>query len=1323
MQASASDATPGRFVARYLNDTGGPINDLAIGYDIKVFNDADRATRVAFAYKKASASTYDPGGFTDVPALDYTTPEAASATPGWQTVPRSAALSDIALQNGEYLLVRIEVDDASGSGSRDEVALDNLTLTPNPPTVSFVGTERAVWSTDGTVTFDVQIRNPGSEARSVAVAFDGSASTANPADVGNVGSQTVTFPAGSGDGATQSVSVPLNAFSGEPVRTARFVLQNPSMGVAIGANRAYTLDIGDAPRLVISRYIDTSAGSTPKGLQLWNVSGAPIDFAADPLAIRTYSNGDPGSSSTTTVDTGTLAPDAVLIVGASDDGAVPGDMGAKAQTCSGVRFVEEAGTTWFNGNDAIAIELGGRTEDVFGTIGVDPGTSWSGNGVSTADQYLGIQPGTTAGTRNGFTDPSTRFLTLGTDPETAERDASGFCNAPWPEVAFQASESTVTPGDTETTTLGANLQVIPAEGRAVAATVTFDAASSTASAPAVDDFTSTALTFPAGVVNDTTEAVLDLAFPANASQDGPLEAVFRVEVPACFTGECFAEARSEPLTVTLLDRDSAPEVLITEFMAMPDAVPDADGEWVELYNPASTPRELSGWTLQTAAPTDAALSGTLPPRSFLTVCRNSDPTLNGGVACDWEAPGLRLDDTGATLAVRDDAGRSVTTVAYGTARSAGTLDPVAGQASVFTGTAQNNNAARWARAERREKGYLFARGRTSRTDRGSPGQNGPKQQLQPATAVSGQTGWRMLAPPVTGFTVADLATQNMVQGVPDLPLGGQDNVYRWESTGWEPAGSGSDALPPGQGFIWFMWDSAAPVDAYSPFPFTLDAPGSPPTTDVSVNVENGGTTDAEGNPDAGGGVEWHLLGNPYPYTFDLDALDLDAQGFTTTAQIWDPSLGGGSGSYVQRSQENAGAAGQIAPWQGFFVARASGAATQLTFQASGRRLAPVAPTASAPTDTQARIAFTLSGYDEAGALQTHDAAFEVFLHPEATMGFDVRSAVKLTPMTSTYVTMAGRDVHNGVPLRLARYSLPWALAETTAVPVVLDAANADAVATLTMQWPTLHGLPDGWQVHLYDLETDTAVNLREQDAYTFEAAPSALNAVASAQAARPRATTLDAHAGRPHRETPVRFEVRITPPGAADGALPVELTDFTVQTAGDGATLRWKTQSEANNAGFAVQHRGPQDRAFTTLGFVDGAGTATTPQSYTFAAEALVPGEHRFRLQQHDTDGTTALSAVQAVTVALGEPVQLRVYPVPVQARATVQFAVERPQRAVVEVYNMLGQRVRTLHEGPLSPHTLHTVDWAARGLASGLYVVRLRGEHVQATQRITVVR
>ncbi|MDX1439027.1 MAG: hypothetical protein R3284_03900, partial [Rubricoccaceae bacterium] len=90
-----------------------------------------------------------------------------------------------------------------------------------------------------------------------------------------------------------------------------------------------------------------------------------------------------------------------------------------------------------------------------------------------------------------------------------------------------------------------------------------------------------------------------------------------------------------------------------------------------------------------------------------------------------------------------------------------------------------------------------------------------------------------------------------------------------------------------------------------------------------------------------------------------------------------------------------------------------------------------------------------------------------------------------------------------------------------------------------------------------------------------------------------------------------------------DGAIPVELTSFTARLLASGqAELSWATSSETNNAGFEVEHAIERNGAWETVGFVEGHGTTTEAQTYSFTSDVLTQGGiHRFRLKQVDYDG------------------------------------------------------------------------------------------------------
>jgi hypothetical protein len=180
--------------------------------------------------------------------------------------------------------------------------------------------------------------------------------------------------------------------------------------------------------IIISQYVETNSSTTPKGIELWNSGGSVVDFSVDNLVVNKGTNGG-ALSSDFNLNSGTIAPGEVIVIGTSDIGAY-----LDATFGSGVIqfFVK---TFTFNGNDALSIVVGASTQDVFGTPGSDPGSAWTGGSVSTANQNIELNPGITTGDVDGWADPSERFSTASTDPVGAG-GLAGFGIAPIPEPSI-----------------------------------------------------------------------------------------------------------------------------------------------------------------------------------------------------------------------------------------------------------------------------------------------------------------------------------------------------------------------------------------------------------------------------------------------------------------------------------------------------------------------------------------------------------------------------------------------------------------------------------------------------------------------------------------------------------------------------------------------------------------------------------------------------------------------------------------------------------------------------------------------------------------------
>lgn len=194
-------------------------------------------------------------------------------------------------------------------------------------------------------------------------------------------------------------------------------------------------------------------------------------------------------------------------------------------------------------------------------------------------------------------------------------------------------------------------------------------------------------------------------------------------------------------------------------------------------------------------------------------------------------------------------------------------------------------------------------------------------------------------------------------------------------------------------------------------------------------------------------------------------------------------------------------------------------------------------------------------------------------------------------------------------------------------------------------------------------------------------------------------------------------------PAAGNVVLPVELTSFDVVTDGTAALLTWTTASETNNAGFAVQHRKGQSQTesgFAKVGFVDGVGTTTQAQTYEFRLSGLSPGQHAFRLKQVDLDGSVEFGPTVEVSVRVREVSALR--PNPAAGPARLTLSVRTRQTVRVELYNVLGQRVRTVFKGPVAPGQVRELVVNGGRLSGGTYFVQIVGEQFRDTRRLVVV-
>jgi hypothetical protein len=84
-------------------------------------------------------------------------------------------------------------------------------------------------------------------------------------------------------------------------------------------------------------------------------------------------------------------------------------------------------------------------------------------------------------------------------------------------------------------------------------------------------------------------------------------------------------------------------------------------------------------------------------------------------------------------------------------------------------------------------------------------------------------------------------------------------------------------------------------------------------------------------------------------------------------------------------------------------------------------------------------------------------------------------------------------------------------------------------------------------------------------------------------------------------------------------------------------------------------------------------------------------------------------------------------YPDPFNAGTEILYALPSPCEVTLEIYNILGQRVAVLVDGP-QPSGYHTVRWDGHDafgqqVATGVYLYRLRAENFHSTRKMVLLR
>lgn len=172
--------------------------------------------------------------------------------------------------------------------------------------------------------------------------------------------------------------------------------------------------------------------------------------------------------------------------------------------------------------------------------------------------------------------------------------------------------------------------------------------------------------------------------------------------------------------------------------------------------------------------------------------------------------------------------------------------------------------------------------------------------------------------------------------------------------------------------------------------------------------------------------------------------------------------------------------------------------------------------------------------------------------------------------------------------------------------------------------------------------------------------------------------------------------------------IPVKLISFEGRTQNNKIILTWQTASELNNKGFEIEKSFDKENWFT-LGFVEGGGTTTNLNYYSFTDNEIPSEIQYYRLKQLDFNGSFEYSKVIEVNsdLTITSYQLFQNYPNPFNSLTIIDYQVPVKSQINISIYDTKGEKILELvneeKEKGIYTTTLENVK-----LPSGIYFVRM---------------
>jgi photosystem II stability/assembly factor-like uncharacterized protein len=184
--------------------------------------------------------------------------------------------------------------------------------------------------------------------------------------------------------------------------------------------------------------------------------------------------------------------------------------------------------------------------------------------------------------------------------------------------------------------------------------------------------------------------------------------------------------------------------------------------------------------------------------------------------------------------------------------------------------------------------------------------------------------------------------------------------------------------------------------------------------------------------------------------------------------------------------------------------------------------------------------------------------------------------------------------------------------------------------------------------------------------------------------------------------------------------VPVELVSFSAEVFGGNVNLTWMTATELNNYGFQIERRNFESTEWVNVGFVNGNGSTTETQFYSFSDKSVSVGKYFYRLKQLDFSGSYEYSSeIEATILEVLNDFNLKQnYPNPFNPSTRISFSIPQNSFVTLKVFDVLGNEIETLVNRDLEAGS-YELEFIGKNLTSGVYFYNITAGDFSKTMKM----